>query len=72
MLGRTLDEQSNGFRGLDVLNKGELLLAERVLVDETSISEDVRRQLVDRVLSDTSTAELKPAEDDRRMKTKNQ
>lgn len=35
-----------------------------MLVDEAGVAEDVRGELVDRVLSDASTAELKAANDD--------
>lgn len=58
----TLDEKSDGFGLSDVLDEGVLLLSEGVLVDESGVSEDVRSELVDRVLGDSSTAELEPEE----------
>jgi len=56
----TLDEKSNGFRLSNVLDEGVLLLSESVLVNESSVSKNIGSELVDRVLSDSSTAELKP------------
>jgi hypothetical protein len=54
----TLDEQGHTLGLLDVLDKGVFLLSERVLVDKSSISQNIRRQVIHRVLRDTSTGEL--------------
>lgn len=56
--GRTLDENGGGARLLDVLDKSKLLLAQGVLVDQTRPSKDLGRQIVDRVLGNTSANQL--------------
>ena len=55
---RALDEESDGFGVLDLLNEGELLLAEGVLVDEASPAEDGRVEVVERVLRLAAADEL--------------
>ena len=55
---RALDEESDGFGVLDLLNKGKLLLAESVLVDEASPAEDGRVEVVERVLRLAAADEL--------------
>lgn len=42
----TLDEQRHTLRLLDVLDKRVLLLAERVLVHQSRVTENIRRQVV--------------------------
>lgn len=53
-----LDEEGDGARVLDLLDKGELVLAERLLIDEAGPAEHVERQVLDAVLCDAAADEL--------------
>ena len=57
----TLDEKSDTLWLLYILDEGVLLLAQRVLVHQTSVTKDVRCQVVHRVLRNTSTSKLQSA-----------
>lgn len=54
----SLDHKSNGLGVLNLLNKGELLLAKCLLVDETSPTQNLLRQVIDTVLSSTTADKL--------------
>ena len=55
-----LDQQRDTLWILDVLDERELFLAENVLIDETSPSENVRGEVINGVLCYASTNELQP------------
>ena len=55
---RALDEERDGLGVLDLLDEGEFLLAEGVLVDEASPAEDGRVEVVERVLRLAAADEL--------------
>eukprot|EP01136_Pigoraptor_vietnamica_P029896 Opistho-1_new@88456 len=52
-----LDEDRDRLGVLDVLHKRELLLAERVLVDEAGVAEAIRREVIHRVHGRTAACE---------------
>jgi len=56
----TLDEHGDRVWLLDVLDKSVLLLTERVLVDQSRPSKDIRCQVIDRVLRNTADTQLQP------------
>jgi hypothetical protein len=60
--GRTLDKESDGLGVVDLLEESELLLSEGLLVDESSVSEDVGSHVLDRVLSRSTADELESGE----------
>ncbi|KAI6751419.1 hypothetical protein HG531_006115 [Fusarium graminearum] len=53
-----LDHKSNGLGVLDLLNEGVLLLSQSLLVDETSVTQNLLGQIIDTVLSNTATDKL--------------
>lgn len=58
--GLTLDEHGDRVWLLNILNESVLLLSERVLVDQSSPSKDIRCQVIDRVLRNTADTQLQP------------
>jgi hypothetical protein len=60
----TSDEESNGLGVSHVFDKGEFFLTEDMLVDQTSVTQNALIQVIDRVLSSTTTAQLKTKEEE--------
>ena len=59
MLVRALDEQGDGLRVFDFLNKGVFLLAKSVFVDQPRPAENRWIEIIDAVLCGAATDELK-------------
>lgn len=59
VLVRSLDHESHGFGVLDLLNEGELLLTEGLLVDEAGPAENIGSEILYTVLGNTTTDQLK-------------